>query len=103
MTSILKRIEGLYASVMQWNADFDDDGFHNNGSGQERLRIWFRKNVYQNPRLGKLWTEVLASVSKEDEEEWLLIDFTTEWCGREERHGGDLDDIPTSNTPSPES
>lgn len=79
----LKRIaEVLDASVMQWNAEFDDDDFYNNDSGQERLQVWFRQNVYQNLQLGKLWTKLLTSANEEAEEEGLLIEFTTEWCGR---------------------
>ncbi len=76
----LRRIAGvLETSVTQWSAEFVYDNPHDDGIGQERLRVWFRQNVYQNPQLGKLWDELFPSVN--EEEEGLLIEFTTEWCG----------------------
>ena len=76
----LRRItEVLKTSVIQWDAEFSYDNLHDNGIGQERLRVWFRHNIYQNPQLKKLWDELSSSVN--EEEEGLLIEFTTEWCG----------------------
>ena len=76
----LRRIAGvLETSVIQWKSESVYDKLHNDGIGQERLRVWFRQNIYQNPQLGKLWDELVSSVNKE--EEGLLVKFTTEWCG----------------------
>ena len=71
--------EVLETSVNQWRADFSYDNLYDDGIGQERLRVWFQQNVYQNPLLMKLWDELSSSVNKA--EEGLRIEFTTEWCG----------------------
>ena len=76
----LRRIAGvLETSVIQWSAEFIYNNLYDDGIGQERLRVWFRQNVYENPQLVKLWDELFPSVN--EEEEGLLIEFTTEWCG----------------------
>ncbi len=43
------------------------------------------------PTIGEALDRVFASIKeKEEEEEGLVIEFTTEWCGRQERHSGDI-------------
>lgn len=70
---LMRIVEDLAASVLQWDAEFDDEG-----SRQEWLQDWFRQTIYQNPQLSELWTKLLASVH--EEEERLLVEITTEWC-----------------------
>ena len=80
----LRRIVGVLETlVTQWDAELFYFNFHNEGIGQERLRLWFRQNVCQNPQLGKLWDELFSSVN--EEEEGFLIELTTEWYGSQGR------------------
>ena len=55
----------LEISVNQWRADFSYDNLYDDGIEQERLRVWFQQNVYQNPLLMKLWRSFLRRSMKQ--------------------------------------